>query len=592
MSADVGGDALTGLAGGLAPNRYDVVDGRIACVRRGRAGNEVTEPLANFVARIDEEITRDDGAEVSREFAIGGQLDTGAALPRARVTAREFGGLGWVCRAWGAGAVVSAGAGTKDHLRAAIQRLSTPTTRTIFRHTGWRKVGGRWLFLYQGGAVGSDGARVEVELDPPLDRFALPAAVEDVRDAVGWSLRLLDCGPASVMLPLLASVYLAPLSSILEPDFTLWIHGETGSMKSELATLAQRHFGTFTRKSLPCSWTGTETSIEHRLFSLKDVLVVIDDFAPQADARAAAEQARRAERILRGVGNRSGRSRMRSDLTGRPDRPPRGLPVSTGELLPIGRSIGARTIPVEIDRAVLDIGAMTALQQNGHRLAHAMRGYIEWLARAPRIAGSLPAARANARRHFEVEGSHLRQPEALASLYVGLDLFLRYAEEVGAMDDSRAGQLRDEALSTFGGIASRLRERQEETDPAVRFVDALGALLQERSVRLLDKDSDLPLADDLRVVGWLSGDRVLLLPGAAYRCVVGFLRDRGEQWNPGVRDLYQALRRKEYVVPIDGDRRDVQWRVGPSGDRVRGWPIMGGILPVGAVDSTAAGAGT
>ena len=78
----------------------------------------------------------------------------------------------------------------------------------------------------------------------------------------------------------------------------------------------------------------------------------------------------------------------------------------------------------------------------------------------------------------------------------------------------------------------------------------------------------------------MNGDRVLLLPGAAYRCVVGFFRERGELWNPGVRDLYQALRRKEYIVPLDGDRRDVQWRVGSGGERVRGWPFMRGILPI------------
>ena len=294
-------------------------------------------------------------------------------------------------------------------------------------------------------------------------------------------------------MPLLAAVYLAPLSSILEPDFTLWIHGRTGSLKSEIAALAQRHFGTFTRKSLPCTWTGTESAIEHRLFSLKDVLVVVDDFAPQADARAAAEQARKAERILRGIGNRSGRSRMRPDLTGRPDRPPRGLPVSTGELLPTGASLNARTIPVEIDRAALDLGTITALQENGHRLAHAMRGFIEWLApRIPTLETSLPDTRAERRRHFEMEGAHLRQPEALANLYVGLDLFLGFAEEVGAMDGARAGSCETRALSTFGGMAGRLLARHVEADPAERFVDALGTLLHQRSVRLLDRASDLP----------------------------------------------------------------------------------------------------
>jgi len=469
--------------GSFLPRRYQVIDGRICYIRTDRNGNEVVEALANFDAHIEEEVSRDDGLEVTRDFLISGRLKTGEELPKALVGARDYGGLGWVCGAWGARAVVSAGTGTKDHLRAAVQILSSPTRRTIFRHTGWRKVGGRWLFLYQGGAVGAPGG-IEVDLDPPLDRFVLPPKTEDARDAVLWSLRLLECGPPQVMLPLVASIFLAPLASILEPDFTLWMHGLTGSLKSELATLAERHFGDFSRKSLPCSWTSTDNAIEHRLAMLKDVLVVIDDYAPHADARAEADQARKAQRVLRNVGNRAARGRMRSDLTGRPDRPPRGLPLCTGEMLPPGASILARLVQVEVDRDRLNLPAVTAMQENGGRLAHAMRGFIEWLApQYEELQVCLPAAREEMRRELQTRFGHLRQPEAMANLYVGLDLFSQFAESVGALDAARAQQLRDEGIITFESLAARVRKHLTEIDPAERFVEILTTLLHQGRVR-------------------------------------------------------------------------------------------------------------
>jgi hypothetical protein len=64
-------------------------------------------------------------------------------------------------------------------------------------------------------------------------------------------MRILDAAPASVAIPLVAATYAAPLSFIVNPDFALWLVGPTGSLKSELAALAQRHFGTFDRKTLP-----------------------------------------------------------------------------------------------------------------------------------------------------------------------------------------------------------------------------------------------------------------------------------------------------------------------------------------------------
>ena len=133
-----GGIDLGGLAGVSAtPQPYAIRDGRFCHLTTDRGGGRVATCLCNFTAHIDEEITYDDGAELRREFRVSGRLDTGEALPLARVGASELAALGWILREWGARAVVFAGHGTRDHLRTALQTLSRPTRRRIFRHTGW-----------------------------------------------------------------------------------------------------------------------------------------------------------------------------------------------------------------------------------------------------------------------------------------------------------------------------------------------------------------------------------------------------------------------------------------------------------------------
>ncbi|MFL5306360.1 MAG: hypothetical protein ACJ8F1_14180 [Polyangia bacterium] len=235
--------------------------------------------------------------------------------------------------------------------------VARPVSRLIFRHMGWREHGGRWVYLFQGGGVGADD--ITLELDPPLDRFILPPSTVDLREAVGWSLRILDAAPPSVAIPLLAATYAAPLSFIVNPDFALWLVGPTGSLKSELAALSQRHFGTFDRKTLPGSWTSTENALEARLFTVKDAIAVIDDYAPNADSRAQQELEKRAQRIIRGIGNRASRGRLRADLSQQPDRPPRGMVICTGEDLPSGHSIQARLVIVEVDRERLNVSVVS-----------------------------------------------------------------------------------------------------------------------------------------------------------------------------------------------------------------------------------------
>jgi hypothetical protein len=148
---------------------------------------------------------------------------------------------------------------------------------------------------------------------------------------------LLDLLPPHVAFPLLGAVGLAPLRELLgedAPDFTLWLHGPSGTFKSELQALGQAFFGDFSRQSLPVNFSATPNAVERFLFEAKDALLAIDDYHPASDRREQQAMDQVANRLLRGAGNSSGRARMYADTRLRPPLIPRALPVVSGERLP------------------------------------------------------------------------------------------------------------------------------------------------------------------------------------------------------------------------------------------------------------------
>lgn len=561
--------------------QYHVDHGRICWERPVKDESELI-PLANFSAQITEQIILDNGSETARQFVITGALDHGRPLPPVKVDAADFSTLSWVTTQWGAEASVAAGMGLRDRLREALQQLSQPTEKRIYTHSGWRKGDGGWMYLYHGGAVGADD--VEVLLDPPLDRLQLPDAVVDVREAVEWSLTFLTIGPARIMVPLLAAAYLAPLAVILRPDFAVYLQGPTGSFKSELAALAQRHFGNgFDRKNLPVNWMSTDNSIEARLFILKDALATIDDYAPASDRRTQQDLERRAQRIIRSLGNSAGRGRLGADLRQRPDRPPRGLVLSTGEEVPPGHSIRGRMVVIEVTRDVLDVQKITALQQNGRRLSHALRGYLEWLRpQMDHMHTALPAVWEAARASLNQAGAgaHIRQAEALAHLGVALDAFIGFARSVG-VDTVRLEELRSTgwaALLELGGSQSAF---VQEADPADVFVDVLRTLLAQGAVALVPgRATGLePPAGQIATpgrgnIGWVFDGHAYLMPGLARAAVVGYLERVGETFPHRPRSLHQALHRRGYIIKTEKDHYEAKVRAGGGNHRVLKIPLQ------------------
>ncbi len=545
------------------PSSYRIEQGRICRVKQTPHG-PVVEALCNFTATVAEEVLLDDGVETTRAFMIEGHLDTGEPLPAVRIPAPRFGGMTWVVEHWGLRAVVRAGQTTRDYLREAIQRLSPAAReRRVFTHTGWREIGGQWLYLTAAGGVGHEN--IEVDLGQELARYRFPVKSEDAAGAMRASLATLRLAPLRFTVLPWAAVYRAPLAAALPVDHTVWLEGPTGSLKSTLAALYLCHYGAFDRLHLPGTWSSTANQLEHRAFVLKDAVFVVDDYAPRAlDAR---ELETKAARLIRSQGNLAGRGRLRADLSERPAFPPRGLILSTGEQHPPGQSLLARLLVVEMDRAVVDLAALTRAQREAARLPHALAGYVAWLApQMPGLPALLRETFEGAKGRAAGPGEHLRVPEGLAHLWLGLHCALIYAEEIGACSRAEADELRDAGWSALLEVGRAQGALVEEERPTRRFLYVLLTLVTQRRVLLLPANEEKPDTAS-EFLGWFDEEHLFLLPEAAFKAVSRFCQEAGEAF-PVREDRLRADLAKEGISVCASGRYTATVTVGGRKRRV------------------------
>jgi hypothetical protein len=567
----------------VAAGPYFVTHGMIAWRKETRDG-EVPTPLCNFAAQIVAEEVLDDGAERRTVLEIEGVMPEGRKLPRTPVLADRYWGMGWVTEAWGTAPVISAGHGKKDHLRAAIQMLSgVVPRRTVYGHLGWRRIGDRWAFLHAGGAIGPDGMLQGIEVEIGTDGFlpyqlpALPAARE-VADAVRASLALLDLGPDTITAPVLGAVYRAPLGEPSPIDFALHLAGPTGAFKTELAALAQAHFGAaFHGRRLPASWADTANMLEKKAFLAKDAVLVVDDFAPTGTTADIQRLHREADRLFRAAGNRAGRARMCADGGSRPTYYPRGLIISTGEDIPSGQSLRARLLVLELIPGEIPADVLLAAQADAARglFAAAMAGYLRWLApQMDQLKETMPA-RQRALRDALVEGTqHRRTPDVAASLIVGWETFLRFAEDAGAISRANAASLLTQARAALTKSAEGQRAHQASEEPATRFLALLRAAISSGRAHLVDADTgmqpddpacwgwQLTSTNDLREVwcpngerlGWIRGQELLLEPETAFAAAQKLARDQGTSIPIKARTLWKRLAEQGLLASRDQAR--------------------------------------
>ena len=573
-------------------------------------GPNLFEPklLANFDARIKAEILVDDGAEQRRELEISVTLCTGKALPTISIPASQFPGMGWVVAQCGSVAVLNAGQTVKDHTRCAIQLLSNGhmEQRTVFEHSGWRRIDDKWLYLFNGGAIGADGIETQhaVQLPGTLRDYVLHRP-DDSAAAIRAALNVLDVAPPEVAIPAFLAPWRALLGEAMPVDFSLFLQGPTGVRKTEVAAIIQAHWGAaWHGKHLPAAWSSTANSLERLAFQTKDAVMVVDDFAPNGSTTDISRAHSNADRLLRAQGNRAGRGRMNADGSMRPEYFPRGLIVATGEDVLRGQSARGRTLVLEFEPQTVNLSILSELQVAAGQglLAGAAGAFCQWLAtRMDALKADLPGRRIDLRNAISAKNaSHSRHPDTLASLQITAEVFAEFAADHGVILDPGWLEHIEAGLRAAGDTQAQFQATEE---PAARFVRLIHAGLASGRCHVYPLDGKKPSpSEDMTAKGWqlrtfgnefnarqdwyecgprigrFEHDNLYLDPEAAYATVQEFAHHQGQPIQVSQRTLYKALNQKGFILSKDPDgKRLTIKKLLPDGKRPRFLHIGGGV---------------
>ena len=559
--------------------RYLVHGGRIC---KPNHQDDSLKPLCDWAGLIVETVTHDSGDEVEKFLMIEGRLSNGQALERIEVPASAFAGMAWVSK-WGPEANIYAGTSINDQVRDALQDISKRSgpipQRTVYTHTGWRLIEGEWRYLHCGGALGKDGNRRDVEVNPGqgyMGLYRLPEPPEDeaLGAAIRASLVFMELAPSRPDIGAfsLAAIYRAPTAEAAPIDHGGWEYGSTGNFKTEVAALALGHFGEFDGRCLPGNFTDSEGNIEHKTHAAKDALIVIDDFRPLGGANEVNKLHAKADRIFRGVGNQQGRETLTVNRKERAASHARGFVLATGEDLPRGQSLRARLTVVEVGKGEIDRAKLTELQEAARSglFRQGMAAYLKWL--APQMT-DLKTRLPDLIRVFREEAiamglglAHARTASDYASLRAGLCLLAEFATETGALSPGEAADFEEQAEKALRALMARQADNQAEEDEVRRFFALMQSALSAGRRHVSDRHNqgapaDLPHAWGWRAiqvqsedsgiiehtkpqgqrVGWTDGQTLWLDGEAAYATAQVYAREQGGLFEIGKVTLWKRI---------------------------------------------------
>ena len=244
---------------------------------------------------------------------------------------------------------------------------------------------------------------------------------------------------------------------------------------------------------------------------------------------------------------------MRSDLSERPERPPRALVMVTGEDLPNGQSILARILPVHFEPGLVNTTILSEVQAQQNRLPHAMAGYILWLQpRLEKLGDQLHERFVARRAEFQDGQTHLRTPETLAHLILGFELFLEFAVEVGVVGKRDAGHMLQEAVAVFRQLGDVQGDVVGDEDPAEKFMATLRTLIAQGKIEIVaDLKQDLLPYGGVQQIGWRDEEAAYLLPQATYSAGFGAMRAAGTSLPLKESTLWARLRTIGVLRPGD-----------------------------------------
>ena len=486
----------------------------------------------------------------------------------------------------------------RERARTAIQELSpNMAVQHIYQHTGWTQVEGKHYFIHGGGAIGAEGLtdKLAIELPQQISRYKLPKPprrAELVR-SIRASLKILGVCPERLTLPLFSAIWRPVLGEV---DVALYLSGQSGNGKSELAALAQQHYGAeMSRRHLPANWDSSANALQAITYFAKNAVVTIDDFVPRGSAGDIARQHKEADRLIRAAGNLQGRETLTADRQLRGSYYPRGLVLSTGEDIPKGPSCRARMVICETEPSDMNWEVLTECQAEAAAglYAQTMAAFIEWIApRLEQMPGRILEQLAAFREQWSNREHHSRTPDNLANLSCGLEMFLEFAREAKAITERQAAQLWERALMAYEEAAKAQDRTQEHGEPTKQYLSLVSTALSSGKAHLVMRDGSRPEQEAMHgwtkvngewraqgpKIGWIDGALLLLDPKASFAVVQNIGREISDAIPVTLQTLGRRLKQRGVLREFEAGRETTTARRYVEERRIPVWVILREVL--------------
>jgi hypothetical protein len=164
-------------------------------------------------------------------------------------------------------------------------------------------------------------------------------------------------------------------------------------------------------------------------------------------------------------------------------------------------------------------------------------------------------------------GEHLRIPEAIANLWLGIEFGMRFAEDIGAITQFQGECLRSKAWDAVIVAGRGQQTLVEEEHPSRRFLSILFTLLTQRRAYLMPKGRTSSSRERGTFLGWYDETYIYLLPDASFLEVAKFCREMGEPFAVRQSRLRQDLDRDRFIEIHDGKATRTV-RIGPEFKKV------------------------
>ncbi|MDD7175781.1 MAG: toprim domain-containing protein [Clostridiales bacterium] len=541
----------------------------IYCIKGGclaqRTGKDgAARQLCSFLPVPKETIRRDDGSTVRTDYVIGATRPDGTPMEDARIAGEgEFAAMRWPMKFWQFyGNIKPVKNGPQlvlDAISTAGQRIAKH--RDVYEHTGMREIGGRTVYLYNGGAIGADD--VSVELAGQLQHYEMRERKHTREEAACAEMMLVNDLPGWLILPELAQAYLAPLYSVLErmqlpPSYVVYVIGDRGAGKSTVTGYVQGHFGNFYERQFPSNFTDTPNQVRDKLFWAKDSLMVIDDYRKTGDGgRTRSSMDMVADAAITAVADRADRGRLDADKRMSAPRPCRSTCIMTGEDMP-NVSISRKMRLYRIQISMGDIYKNSADELEGFRVMNragmfrsCMRYYIEdLLARWDGIEDELQrrmddAAAIVKRALHRKEGRYL---ECATHLMCGIGLMLDHLIACGVMEASERDARMERAAKDVCANIDDQGGEVDESQPEAIWLQTLQSLLATRTVTICSKDDAVGEGFRSNLIGYYDGDLVMLDPTRCDEYIGESLRKGGVTLGASRQAILRALAKKDMIV--------------------------------------------